>query len=905
MAWLARMAAACGALLQRQRIDRDLDEELQAYLEASTDALVRDGMTRDDAARAARANMGSVAAIKDHTRDAGWESAIEGLWQDLRYATRALGRAPGFSLTVFLTLAIAIGGNTAIFQLADAVRLRPLPIDHPGDIVEVRMTHPERGRMGRFSGRRPLFTYALWDEFRQRQRAFTGVAAWSAYPVNVAPGNIAQPVQGIWVNGGFFKTLGITPHLGRLFDESDDRPGCGERVAVLGHAFWNRHYGGDAGAIGKTITLDQRPFEIVGVAPRSFAGLEVGRTFDVATPLCAEPVLNPEDSALASRTSWWLSVVGRLAPGWTMSRASAHLESISSDMFQAAVPTGLRADVTAAFLSSTLGAYPASTGVSGTVREEYTAPLSWMLGLAVVVLIIASANIATLLLARATTRERDAAVRLALGASRGRLIRQLMSESALLATLGAIAGTLIAQPLSVGLVTLLQTGGFQFFAVDFNLQPNWRVLMFSIAAGGITCLMFGLAPAILATRPTRTALVRGLARTMSEARSHAAMRGLLVTAQISLALMLVVAALLLTRTFRNLAADDLGLDPEGVTAVVVMHPGVPIERRPQAEAQLLAAMRAIPDAKGAATARMIPLTGETWSGQVIVNGVQQQRTAYFNRVSDGYFETLRTRLVAGRDFSTADGINGRRVAIVNTSFARNVLARSNPIGATFALAGRTSVTPEPIEVIGVVADAKHLGLRDPFDPMAFFPITQEGRPPEYVNLLVRLAAPEATRTIAGVIARLEPDAVLLALPLQAQISVQTVRERLLAVLSACFAAVSALLALLGLYGVVSYAVTQRAQEIGVRMALGANGSDVIATFLKRSLWLSGAGVVVGLIASAVAAPYLESLLFGLNPREPSMFIAVAVAFPIVATAAAYIPARRATRVDPITALRCD
>jgi predicted permease len=904
MTWIARVFAACRALFQGTRIDRELDEELQAYLDASTDALVRGGMTREDAARTARANMGSVAAIKDQTRDAGWESTLDGLWQDVRYAARALRRAPGFSLTVFVTLAIAIGGNTAIFQLADAVRLRPLPVDRPEDIVEVRMAHPERGRMGRFSGRRPLFTYSLWSELRQRQRAFTGLAAWSAYPVNVAPGNTAQPAQGLWVNGGFFTTFGIAPHLGRLFDESDDQPGCGNRIAVLSHAFWARQYGGDPAAIGRTITLDRRPFEIVGVVPRAFTGLEVGRSFDVATLLCAEPALNPEGSAVASRTSWWLTVLGRLAPGWTITRANAHLASISAETFQAALPPKLPADVTTAFLTSTLGAYPASTGVSGTVREEYSTPLSIMLGLAVVVLIIASANIATLLLARATVREREAAVRLALGASRGRLIRQLLSESVLLAVAGAIAGALIAQPLSTGLVTLLQSSGFQFFAVVFDLQPNWRVLIFTIVAAATACVMFGLVPAVLATRPTRTAIVRGLARTMPDTRSHGRVRGLLVTAQISLALMLVIAAVLLSRTFRNLATSDPGIEPNSVTAVVVMHPDIPVERRRQAEAELLAAVRAIPEAHSAATAQMIPLTGETWTGHVIVNGIEHQQTTNFNRVSDGYFVTLGTRLISGRDFSAADA-TGRRVAIVNASFARTVLGHPNPIGATFALAGRPGDARDLFEVVGVVADAKHLGLRDPFEPMAFFPLAQVSRPPDYVNLLVRLASPEATRTIATAIAQLEPNATLLTVPLRDQVAVQTVRERLLAVLSSSFGAVAALLALLGLYGLVSYTVTQRSQEIGVRMALGANGRDVIRTFLGRSLWISGAGVVVGLIGSAIAAPYLESLLFGLDPREPSVFIVVAIAFPLVAIVAAYIPARRATNVDPVSVLRRD
>jgi hypothetical protein len=333
-----------------------------------------------------------------------------------------------------------------------------------------------------------------------------------------------------------------------------------------------------------------------------------------------------------------------------------------------------------------------------------------------------------------------------------------------------------------------------------------------------------------------------------------------------------------------------------------MHPDIPVERRRQAETELLAAVRAMPDAHSAATAQMIPLTGESWTGHVIVNGIEHQQTTNFNRVSDGYFVTLGTRLISGRDFSAADA-TGRRVAIVNASFARTVLGHPHPIGATFALAGRPGDARDLFEVVGVVADAKHLGLRDPFEPMAFFPLAQVSRPPDYVNLLVRLASPEATRTIAAAIAQLEPNAMLLTVPLRDQVAVQTVRERLLAVLSSSFGAVAALLALLGLYGLVSYTVTQRSQEIGVRMALGANGTDVIRTFVGRSLWISGAGVVVGLIGSAIAAPYLESLLFGLDPREPSVFIAVAIAFPLVTVVAAYIPARRATNVDPVSVLR--
>ena len=369
-------------------------------------------------------------------------------------------------------------------------------------------------------------------------------------------------------------------------------------------------------------------------------------------------------------------MVGRLAPGWTTERASAHLTAISADVFRNTVPTNQGAGETAAFLASTLGAFPTPTGVSGTVREEYTAPLSVLLGLAVVVLVIASANIATLLLARATTRERDAAVRLALGASRGRLIRQLLMESALLAALGAAAGTVLAQPIGEGLLALVRSSGFQFFAIDFDLEPNWRVLGFAIGVAAVTCVLFGLAPAVVATRPSRATLVRGLARTAADVRPRGALRGVLVVAQMSLALMLVVAALLFTRTMRNLAADERGLVVDGVTAFVVMHQTLPVERRLDTLEALLAAIRALPDTHGVASVAMIPLTGESWSGRVMVDGAQRDRQAYFNRVSPGYFETLRTRQIAGRDFTAADRTSAPRVAIVTArSRARCSTAR--------------------------------------------------------------------------------------------------------------------------------------------------------------------------------------------------------------------------------------
>jgi putative ABC transport system permease protein len=905
MALLRRFASGVAALFRRRQAERELDDELGAYLDASIQEKLQSGLDRADAERAARAEIGSLAAVKDHTRDAGWESHVESAVQDVRYAVRTLRRSPGFAAVAIITLALAIGGNTAIFQLADAVRLRPLPVAHPEQLVEVRMANPERGRMGTFAGRRPLYTHAMWESLQRRQQAFSGLVAWGAYPVNVSASRTVQAEQGLWVSGSFFEVLGVSPQLGRLLAPADDHPGCGSPVAVLGHAFWKRQYGGDPSIVGRRIMLDGRPFEIVGVAPRRFVGLEVGRTFDVATPLCAERILNRERSALSDRAWWWLAVVGRLAPGWSEERASAHLAAISKDLFKETVPAGQPPDLTDAYLSSVLATYPAETGVSTMVREDYTTALAVLLAVAGIVLVIAAANIATLLLARATARERDAAVRLALGASRSRLVRQFVTESLLLAAIGAMLGIVVAQVLSEGLVQMLQTSGFQFMAIAFDLQPNWRVLAFAAVVAIVTCALFGLAPALVATRPGRTALVRAMTRTSTAARPRARLRSALVVVQVALALALLVTALLFVRTLRNVSIAASGFDPHGIAILVVINPEVPPAQRHLAAQQVLASVRSVPGAEAAAIVSMVPFTGESWTDKVVVDGVQLQQDALLNRVSQGFFATIGTPLVAGRDFTQEDGLAAPRVAIVNESFARQVLRGRTAIGSTFQFPTRPGSQPPTFEVVGVVKDIKHFSMRDLPTPAAFFPVTQQRQPPEYVNLLVRTKIPSAVLSVADAIGRLQPSSVILTLSLESQIQDQVLRERLMATLSGAFAIAAALLALIGLYGVVAYGVTQRNHEIGIRMALGARRSEVLAVVLRQSLTLVAIGVSIGAVVAAVAAPSLRGLLFDLSPFDAASYLSVVAVFLVVATAAAYIPARRATRVDPLVALRCE
>jgi putative ABC transport system permease protein len=905
MALLNRVAAGLRRLLRRARAEQDMDDELREFLEASIERKTQMGMSREAARRAARLELGSAEAVKDQIRDIGWESIVEQVIQDVRYAYRSVRKAPGLTAVTVATLALGIGANTAIFQLADAIRLRPLPVQHPDQLVEIRMVNPDRGRMGTFAGRRPLFTNALWEELHNRQQAFSGVLAWGAYPVNLSNRGEAQFAQGLWVSGDFFSVLGVAPYRGRLLTSNDDRPGCGSPAAVLGYDFWRRQFGGDGGVIGKTLLLDGHPFEIVGVAPRRFTGLEVGRTFDVATPICAERILNPEQSALNDKAWWWLTVIGRLAPGSSVERASTHLAAISPGIFQTTVASGLPPEVAHAYLGSTLKAFPASTGVSGTVREDYGTPLWVLLAVAGVVLIIASANIATLLLARATTREREIAVRLALGASRGRLIRQLLAESVLLAVAGAAVGMLLSQTLSEGLVGLLRTSGFQFFGVTFNLDPNWRVLFFATAVTLVTCVLFGVAPALLATRPSNGTLLRASARTTTDDRRPSGARSGLVVAQVALSLALVVTALLFARTLHNLATADSGFDLDGVTMAVVdyQRANVAVERRLEFQSRLLDAFRALPGVQSAASVRFVPLTGESWTQNVVVDGVQSRKEVGFNRVSPSFFQTMGATRIAGRDFTPADTVDSSRVAIVNESFARTFLGRRNPIGSAFQMSAAAGAKPPTYEVVGVVRDTKYTSLREPFEPIAFLSTTQERRPLEYVNLVVRTSGVVTARSVADAVTRIEPKAVVLVQSFRAQIADSLVRECLVAMLSVFFGAVAALLAMLGLYGVVAYGVTRRTREIGIRTALGAAPSAVLELVLRQSLLLTAIGVACGVCGAAVGTRYFESMLFGLEPLDPATFILVPVGFVLLSALATYVPARRATRVDPLIALR--
>jgi putative ABC transport system permease protein len=892
-------------LLRKRAADAELDEELRDYLEKSAAEKMSRGMTRADAYRAVRIEIGGAEVVKEKVRDASWETVVETTWNDLRFGARLLRCNPVFAATAILSLALGIGANTAIFQLLDAVRMRTLPVSNPQEIARVEFDR-RHSRSGNFSTRYPDFTYAIWEQIRDHQQAFSNVYAWAPAQFNVSPAGEVHNVQGLWVSGQFFDTLGITPVLGRLLSTSDDQPGCGLGGAVLSYAYWQQAFGGSRDVLASTVTLNAQAVPIIGVAPRGFFGVEVGRSFDVAVPLCTELVLNGEDSRLKNQVAWWLSVMGRLKPGWTLERAAAQLRAISPQIFEATLPPQYNPENAKTFLEARLTALPGGSGVSD-LRENYEQPLWLLLALAGLVLLIASANLANLMLARASAREKEMAMRMAVGASRGRLIRQLLAESLMLAAASAALGAVLAHGLSRVLVASLSTQQDPLFV---DLGTDWRILGFTAGLAGLTCVLFGLAPALRATSVAPGLVLKEGGRGTTDGGTRFGLRQILVVAQVALSLMLLVGALLFARSLNNLATLDPGFQRDGILGVDIDFSArhlAPEARRPFAE-ELLRRVRGIPSVDAAASAAVMQLSGDGIGHDILLGetGMPQGDVpvAAFNYVSPGYFETLQTPFLLGRDFDEHDRLGAPDVAIVNQTFIEKFGQGKNPLDVTFRVRSMMK-TSGPYRVIGVVKDTKYRDLREQPEPIAYTAQAQNDSTGNDVLILMRSRAPLAgiLTAVKNTTAETDPDAGIVFFNLHKMIDDSLLRDRLMARLSGFFGLLAVVLAVIGLYGVISYLVARRRNEIGIRMSLGASRGAILAMVLGESLALLGVGVAIGIVLALITARAAASMLFGLKPYDAVTLIVATVSLTLVAVAASYVPAIRAARVDPMEALR--
>jgi putative ABC transport system permease protein len=888
---------------RRARWDAERARELQDYLAHEIDDNIARGMSADAATKAAHLKLGNATRIREEIYEMN-TLPIDALWRDLRYGMRLLLKNPTFTAVAILTLALGTGANAAIFQLVNAMRLRPLPVERPEELVSIGIDTHGAARVGIRYGPRAIHSEPLWQTLRTEQQAFSSVFAWSHNPFDLSTDGEFRPASGLFVSGSYFGGLGVAAHVGRLLTDADDRKGCSAPGAVLSYGFWQARYGGNAGVIGQTIVLERRRFDIVGVTPPGFFGVEVGRSFDVAVPLCAELLIREAQLAGTGRPHVaWLDVMGRLKPDWTIARAAAHLAALSPGIFAATVPPSYNVETARQYSAFTFTATAARSGVSA-LRTEYATELWVLLGATALVLLITCANLANLMLARATARQREIAVRLAIGASRSRIVRQMLSESLLIAAFGALAGLLLAGWLSESLVAFLSTESNRVFV---DLTPDWRLFTFIAAIAVSACLLFGLSPALRATDTAPAETMQAGGRSSTDSPEAFTLRRGLVVVQVALSLVLIVGALLFARSLRNLIGVDVGFRPEGIVAVNVdlRRSAVRPEGRHDAFSEITARVRAVPGVRHAAEALIVPLSGPEWNSRITIAGVRQEGNVYFNQIGGDFFRAFEMPLVEGRTFDIRDRRGAPLAAVVNQTFARRFLPGTSPIGRTFQVEVPAGQPPLEYHVVGLVTDTKYENVREELKPIAYLAYAQEPEPLAFLYIIIRSETalgslrPALTRTIVDA----APGAAVSYDTIANYVRDSLVTERVMASLSAFFGLLAMLIATIGLYGVMSYTVTRRKVEIGIRMALGADPGAVIRMVLRESGVLLVTGIAAGIVLAIVVSRSAATLLYGLEPWDPVSFAIAAGVLGAVSIMAAWIPARRASRVPPTTALR--
>src|SRR5258705_8941205 len=828
---------------------------------------------------------------------------FESIWQDVRHAARSLHRAPAFAAVVVLTLALGIGATTAIFSLIDRLILRTLPVRDPERLVMVARTGQPFGL-----GFVESWSNPVWERLRGHLDGFDGGFAYSETDFNLAAGGEAQVVNGFFASGAFFETLGVTASVGRTFTASDDVRGGGPDgpVAVISYDFWQRHFAGAADAGGQSPTIDRVPFKVIGITPPRFSGAVIGPAFDVALPLGVEPlIVGTQASGLDQRGRNWLRIMLRLRPGQAIDVATAILQRLQPEIREATLPSEA-GEYAARYMRNPLRAVSAAGGWSP-LRTRFQQPLTVLMVLVVLVLLIACANVANLLIARAAARQHEVRVRLALGAGRIAIAREMLLESALLAAVAGVLGLLFARWTSELLVAQLSSDVDQIY---LDVSVDWHVLGFNTAVACMAALLCGAATAWRAARIDSHHSLTDQIRS-SGAAAQPRIASALVVAQVALSLVLVVSAGLFARTLVALATRDMGFAAERAL-IVDVHP--PMTRFASEElnalyARVLGAVSTTPGIERASLSDLTPTSGAARTVPILVrdNDVpERDRLAFVNVVSPGWFSTYGTRLLSGRDFNDADRLGSFRVGIVNEAFARRFLNGENPIGRTVRDGPGTG---NPIEIVGYVADAVYRSLRDPAPPTLYTAFSQRAVARPFVSITLRTSTTMPlmlSKSVEAAVASVSPDLDLVFRPLADQVDAQLTQERLVAMLASFFGVLALLLAALGLYGLMTHAVTRRRGEIGIRMALGAQYNSILRLVLRRVASLLVVGIGAGFALSWWASRFVSAaLLYGLAPRDPGTFAGAAAMLAFVGLVAGWIPARRAASLNPVEAVRVE
>jgi predicted permease len=821
----------------------------------------------------------------------GWNRLADEFSEGLRNGLRQAASNPGFTAIAVLTLALGIGANTALFSIFNSLILRPLPVRDPGTLALLADGS---------------WSYPIWNEIKMRETdLFDGALAWSPQRFDLSAGGQTEPVDGAYVSGRLFEVLGVTAIRGRMLTSADDGGAQAEGpVTVVSHRLWQRRFAGADDIVGRQLTVQRIPFTIVGVMPPEFFGADVGRMTDVMLPFAAEPLIAGPESRLTAKGSWWLQVMVRLKPGQSLEQASAALRVLQSQITEGA---------TRQLQPFTLAA--AATGNSP-LRRRFETPLFAMVVAVGLVLLVACANIASLMLARTLARRREFSVRLALGSSRGRIARLLFTESLIVAVAGAAVGMVFSWWSGALLVQQLSTWQN---TVSLDLALDWRVLVFTAALACLSALVAGVAPALGLNSVDPGDALKSSDRAIAGDRRFS-VRGMLVVLQIAVSFALVIAAGLFLRTLASLNKLPLGFEAQPLLVAELnlqAGGGMPEERGARVE-RLRDAAAAVPGVRSASVSSTRLLTGGGWSTGVIGIGdgpMVRLRAAglpflWLNATTPGWFETMGTSLRSGRDFAAGDRIGSPRVAIVNEAFVRHYLRGGQALGQHVRLGfdplGFDAKAPH--EIVGVVGDAVYATPREGMLPTMYVPVAQRKPSAFWPTVMLTInAAPgvRATveRDVAEALRKVDPKIATTFGTFDQLVEATVTQERLIALVSAFFGGLALLLAAVGLYGVVAHAVRARQREIGVRIALGANAAAILRLVFARVGVLIAGGLVLGLAGSLWAARFLEVLLFRLAPRDPMTFGGAAAVLVAVGVVAAWLPAHRAARLDPVTVLR--
>ena len=880
------------ALLRHRTVERELHEELDFHVEMQTRRHLAAGLDAADARRLARAQFGSTAFIEDQVRDTRGIQFIETLARDARYGFRLMRRSPAFTVAAVLSLAIGIGAVSTVFALVNAVELKPLPVRAPDELVFLD---------------RPSFSYPIFHELHKRARMFSGLFAWQLRTSTVRWTDEPESASTLVVTGEFYSTLALRPVVGRLIAPEDDCEGGPHPVAVLSDAAWRRHFSGNPSVVGRSIAIEGVPFTIIGVTPPGFFGVAVGTTPDVTIPVAMVPQLKLEDRALLGRGTAWLHIMGRLRSGIGHQEANTAFQPIWRQVLEATTPLDETPVRRARFLGRASSLQPAATGFSS-VRNQFRDPLRLLFALVGLLLLVACAAVANLLLARGCARQRELAVRTAIGASRSRLLRQLLVEGLLLSASGSAVGLLISTWSAGMLVEWLSTPAHP---VALELTVDAHVFGFTAMLSCVVAVLFTLAPALRALRVAPSDAIKSGGQPGGVRSSEWGPARLLVVAQIGFSMLLLAGAALFLRSLGAVMGVESGIDP-GNVLVVSVDPPLGSERQVFYR-ELVRRLESTPGVTAASLSWLPPISDDlgSWTRAIGIDGAPPpddgRETVFFNAVSPGYFEAVGTRLVTGRGFTWHDSLDAPRVVIVNEALARAAFGSQHPVGRRITVG--LNPARKDLFVVGVVRDAKYQRLQEPVRPIAYLPHEQL---PEFIagnNLVAEVRTAAAPRPIIApvrqIVRAMNPASPVAVRTLTSRIDDSLVRERLLAAIATWLGALALILSAAALYGLLAHMVGRRTSEIGIRLALGAQRHAIVRLVAGDAARLAVAGTIVGVGLVVAGRPVAQQYLFGITALDLTSLAAAAAMVLSAALAAAYLPARRAIGLNPTIALRTE